>query len=237
MNVFENGRLPRYSDQWDFAFWDHKVLSCNFTIIITYFFVNLAFSPCIILSHGTLAVEKKNSGNDIESPTDLLTINSTECMGFDWLAARWKHAWDSGKCHRARVLCYMFCSLSRLIDLFFLLLFYKGSNRFHHLKEFPYNYEGETISSVTGASSARSGLKIRARCVVKSVAPCQHVLKVSFFYRPSKLDAWWLIGVYLLFNHEVVFVSEDSSLWKLVNLDKTTIIEESNLCSQSSVLE
>lgn len=123
------------------------------------------------------------------------------------------------------------------LTFFFLLLFYKGSNRFHHLKEFPYNYEGETISSVTGASSARSGLKIRARCVVKSVAPCQHVLKVSFFYRPSKLDAWWLIGVYLLFNHEVVFVSEDSSLWKLVNLDKTTIIEESNLCSQSSVLE
>lgn len=45
MNVFENGRLLRYPDQWDFAFWDHKVLSCNFTIIITYFFVNLAFFP------------------------------------------------------------------------------------------------------------------------------------------------------------------------------------------------
>ncbi|KAJ7356147.1 hypothetical protein OS493_026530 [Desmophyllum pertusum] len=55
----------------------------------------------------------------------------------------------------------------------------KRSNRFHHSKEFPYNYEGETVSSVAGASSARSGLKIRARCVIKSVAPCQHVLKID----------------------------------------------------------
>ncbi|PFX28884.1 Apolipophorin [Stylophora pistillata] len=55
----------------------------------------------------------------------------------------------------------------------------KRSNRFHHLKEFPYNYEGESISSVAGSSSARSGLKIRARCVVKSIAPCQHVLKID----------------------------------------------------------
>ena len=75
-------------------------------------------------------MEKKNSGNDIESPTDLLTINSTECMGFDWLAARWKHAWDSGNCHGARVLCYMFCSLSRLIDLSFCFSFTKGRTDF-----------------------------------------------------------------------------------------------------------
>ena len=34
------------------------------------------------------------------------------------------------------------------------------------------------MSSVAGASSARSGLRIRARCVVKAVGPCQHVLKV-----------------------------------------------------------
>ncbi|XP_068726618.1 uncharacterized protein [Montipora capricornis] len=55
----------------------------------------------------------------------------------------------------------------------------KKLDRFHYLKEFPYNYEGETISRVAGASSARSGLKIRARCVVKPVAPCQHVLKLD----------------------------------------------------------
>ena len=53
-----------------------------------------------------------------------------------------------------------------------------GLDRFHHEKEFPYNYEGETISSIQGASTARSGLKIRARCVIKAVEPCQHVLKV-----------------------------------------------------------
>lgn len=52
-------------------------------------------------------------------------------------------------------------------------------DRFHHAKDFTYNYEGETVSSIAGASSARSGLRIRARCVVKSVAPCQHVLKVG----------------------------------------------------------
>lgn len=237
MNVFENGRLPRYSDQWDFAFWDHKVLSCNFTIIITYFFVNLAFSPCIILSHGTLAVEKKKF-RKWHRISDGLVDNQFHRMHGVWLACSTLEA-RVGQWQMSRGTCVVLHVLpSFQIDWpFFLLLFYKGSNRFHHLKEFPYNYEGETISSVTGASSARSGLKIRARCVVKSVAPCQHVLKVSFFYRPSKLDAWWLIGVYLLFNHEVVFVSEDSSLWKLVNLDKTTIIEESNLCSQSSVLE
>lgn len=55
-------------------------------------------------------------------------------------------------------------------------------DRFHYLKEFPYDYEGETISKVAGASSARSALKIRARCVVKPVAPCQHVLKVRSLY-------------------------------------------------------
>ena len=53
-----------------------------------------------------------------------------------------------------------------------------GLDRFHHEKEFPYNYEGETISTIQGASTARSGLKIRARCVIKAVEPCQHVLKV-----------------------------------------------------------
>ncbi|KAL9951489.1 hypothetical protein ACROYT_G044158 [Oculina patagonica] len=55
----------------------------------------------------------------------------------------------------------------------------KKLDRFHHAKDFTYNYEGETVSSVAGASSARSGLRIRARCVVKSVAPCQHVLKID----------------------------------------------------------
>ena len=46
-------------------------------------------------------------------------------------------------------------------------------------KEYSYVYEGETISSVNGSSSAHSALKIKARCNIKSVGPCQHVLKVS----------------------------------------------------------
>ena len=65
---------------------------------------------------------------------------------------------------------------------FFLPYLSADLDRFHYSKEFPYDYEGETISKVAGASSARSALKIRARCVVKPVAPCQHVLKVRNLY-------------------------------------------------------
>ena len=68
----------------------------------------------------------------------------------------------SGVTRLTSSLCFLFSELSR----------------FHHKKDFTYNYEGETVSSVAGASSARSGLRIRARCVVKAVGPCQHVLKV-----------------------------------------------------------
>ena len=125
------------------------------------------------------SLQESNTGNDIKRPTGLLTTSSTERMAPHWTEAHAGSTFDSGNCHGTIRLCYSFPY--RIVYIFTLFLF-PGSNRFHHLKEFPYNYEGETVSSVAGASSARSGLKIRARCVVKSVAPCQHVLKVRYCF-------------------------------------------------------
>jgi len=53
------------------------------------------------------------------------------------------------------------------------------TSRFLYGKEYSYSYEGETVTSVNGSSNAQSALKIKARCNIKSVGPCQHVLKID----------------------------------------------------------
>ena len=54
--------------------------------------------------------------------------------------------------------------------------------RFKTGRQFVYNYEGETVSGVIGASTARSALKIKARVSIETVDHCQHVMKVSKFF-------------------------------------------------------
>lgn len=160
------------------------------------FFLGVAFPYCTSFDHETklavlIAQAKAKSGSDLKFPRDLLTTssacNTIQCA--DWLATCGKHARDSVNCHGTRVLCYTTCPVIILFTFSFCFAFLE-LDRFHHEKDFTYNYEGETVSSVVGASSARSGLRIRARCVVKSVAPCQHVLKVrQLCCRPrEKLD-------------------------------------------------
>ncbi|KAK3755617.1 hypothetical protein QZH41_017617, partial [Actinostola sp. cb2023] len=51
--------------------------------------------------------------------------------------------------------------------------------RFQFGKEYSYNYVGETITSVNGSSAAQSALKIKARCFIKTIGACQHVLKID----------------------------------------------------------
>jgi len=55
----------------------------------------------------------------------------------------------------------------------------KKTLRFHYGKEYSYSYVGETITSVNGSSNAHSALKIKARCNIKTVGRCQHVLKID----------------------------------------------------------
>ena len=155
--------------------------------MILIFFVTLRFC-CIRADHeceyhfaisGALKKFRK-------SPTSIsrgLVDNTEPCMQRNvvhWLVNNTRLTRvGSRSTSRARV-CVTSANIFYYVIVNVLLLFFSfvESNRFHHLKEFPYNYEGETVSSIAGSSSARSGLKIRARCVVKAVAPCQHVLKV-----------------------------------------------------------
>ena len=114
-------------------------------------------------------------------------------MPVDWFKKRgWTRA-IVATVIETRVVC-------NTVNIFPLILFAE-LNRFHHSKDFTYNYEGETVSSVAGASSARSGLRIRARCVVKAVGPCQHVLKVrqtSYGLRGALISSYmWRLAIFL----------------------------------------
>ena len=131
-------------------------------------FRRIAFPYCTSFTHGILfkihiAQARANSGNDLKFPRDLLTTNFARVQRGARARKHKQSDW-----HVSDVTRLTFSRHFLFAEL----------NRFHHLKDFTYNYEGEAVSSVTGASSARSGLRIRARCVVKTVGRCQHVLKV-----------------------------------------------------------
>lgn len=117
--------------------------------------------------------------------------------------ARWCFDWckkKSAGSTRARAQTITLARVGCYKVNIFPLFFSAELSRFHHKKDFTYNYEGETVSSVAGASSARSGLRIRARCVVKAVGPCQHVLKVgkTSYGLPQNFDFEWHVTAFKL---------------------------------------